>query len=94
MIEKTPIGWRTLAESIPEAMPSSAPPAERSIDGMPHATSTLSMPRRTSPLLSSSVLPCSWVQIEQSSSKCASMRSRRAKRWRARACAVISRHAG
>jgi hypothetical protein len=68
MIEKTPIGWRTELQSMPLAICSSAPPAASIAEGIPHAVSTLSMPRRTSPLLSSMVLPCSWVQIERSSS--------------------------
>ena len=39
------------------------------IDGAPQATSTHSMPRRTLPRDSSSVLPCSVVTIRASSSK-------------------------
>ena len=43
-----------------------------SIDGPPQATSTHSMPRRTLPRDSSSVLPCSVVTRRASSSKCSS----------------------
>ena len=68
MIPKTPIGWRTEWQSMPLAICSRAPPAASIAAGVPHPTSTLSMPRRTSPLLSSRVLPCSCVQIDRSSS--------------------------
>jgi hypothetical protein len=92
MAAKTPIGWRCATQSMPAEICSRACPII--IEGMPAPVSTLSMPRRTSPRDSSIVLPCSWVQIEASSSKCFSMTLRRSKRWRARAGAGVSLHAG
>ena len=67
----TPSGWRTTWQSMPAAMSSSPVPCIS--DGAPHATSTHSMPRRTLPRASSSVLPCSVVTMRASSSKCASI---------------------
>ena len=67
---QTPSGWRTTWQSMPLAM--SSRPYPIIIDGAPQATSTHSMPRRTLPRASSSVLPCSVVTIRASSSKCCS----------------------
>src|ERR1035437_1605426 len=63
-------------------------------DGMPHATSTHSIPRRTEPRDSSSVLPCSVVTIRASSSKCSSSRFLNANIVRARSATGVARHAG
>ena len=52
--------------------------------GMPHANSTTSMPRMTSPLASSTILPCSAAMIRASSSVCCSTSSRNANMIRAR----------
>ena len=63
-------------------------------EGMPHATSTHSMPRRTEPRASSSVLPCSVVTIRASSSKCSSRRFLKANMVRARSTTGVARQAG
>ncbi len=52
--------------------------------GIPQANSTTSMPRITSPLASSSTLPCSDAMIRASSSVCWSTSSRKANMIRAR----------
>ena len=51
---------------------------------IPHAYSTTSMPRTTSPLASSKVLPCSAEMIRASSSVCCTISSRNANMTRAR----------
>ena len=66
----TPSGWWTYSQSMPAAMSSSARPIMRV--GMPHACSTFSMPRRSEPRASSSVLPFSRVMMCETSSKCCS----------------------
>jgi hypothetical protein len=92
MAAKTPIGWRTYSQSMPEATSSSAAPIIRV--GMPQACSTFSMPRRTEPRDSSSVLPFSRVTIVASSSKWASSRPFRANRQRARTTGGVARQRG
>ena len=72
MAANTPSGWRTVWQSIPEAMSSSDVPCMRV--GIPIARSTLSIARRTLLRDSSSVLPCSSVTVLAMSSK---RRSRR-----------------
>ena len=66
----TPSGWRTTWQSTPAEMSSRATPCISV--GAPHATSMQSMPRRTLPRASLSVLPCSVVTERASSSKCCS----------------------
>src|SRR5207247_73543 len=61
MAAKTPSGWRMYSQSIPAATSSSALPIINV--GIPHACSTFSMPRRTDPRASSSVLPFSRVTV-------------------------------
>ena len=65
------------ARCSPGRSPSSA-------TGVPQATSTHSMPRRTLPRDSSRVLPCSRVTVAASSSKCSSSSSRNRNIARAR----------
>ncbi len=89
MIANTPIGWRTLTQSMPAASCSRAWPIIRV--GMPAAVSTFSRPRPTSPFDSSNVLPCSCVQSSQSSSMCSTIRLRRSNMYRARAATGTSR---
>ncbi len=64
------------------------------MDGIPQATSTASIPRRTEPRASSSVLPCSVVTIRASSSKCSSRRFLNANIARARSPTGVARQAG
>ena len=65
-----------------------------SSDGAPHATSTHSMPRRTLPRASSSVLPCSVVTMRAISSKCSSRSCLNLNIVRARATGGVSLHPG
>ena len=62
----TPSGCRMENTSTPLATCSEKPPL--SMAGTPHANSTFSRPRRTSPPASPSTLPCSAVTIAASSS--------------------------
>ena len=66
----TPTGNRTSSSSMPFAIWSSAVP--RSSVGAPQARATTSIPRRTSPRASASVLPFSAVTSAASSSTWAS----------------------
>ncbi len=66
----TPTGNRTSSSSMPSAIWSRFVPI--SMDGAPHASSTTSIARRTSPLASGSVLPFSRTTSRDSSSKCSS----------------------
>ena len=59
---------------------------------IPHAYSTTSMPRTTSPLASSKVLPCSAEMIRASSSVCCTTSSRKANITRARRTTETSLH--
>ena len=59
MPAQTPTGWRREYESMPR--PTSSEKAPFSRCGMPHANSTTSMPRVTSPRASSRTLPCSAI---------------------------------
>mmetsp|Transcript_18877 Transcript_18877/g.47033 ORF Transcript_18877/g.47033 Transcript_18877/m.47033 type:complete len:229 (-) Transcript_18877:85-771(-) len=62
----TPSGWRMLYESMPVLTFSAISPIW--YVAMPHACSTTSRPRNTSPLASASVLPCSSVMMAASGS--------------------------
>jgi len=66
----TPSGLRTALSSIPGAAFRSVPPWL--IDGMPQATSTFSIPRRSSPRASASVFPWSSTSVSARSSWCVS----------------------
>jgi hypothetical protein len=77
MIATTPIGWRIISSSTPAAMSSLTRPII--VVGTPVATSTFSMPRRSSPSDSASVLPHSSVMVRASignasSSRCFSLK--------------------
>ena len=61
---------------------------------MPHANSTTSWPRLTSPSASDSTLPCSAVMIAASSSLRAFSSSRKANRIWVRRASEVSRHVG
>jgi hypothetical protein len=92
MAAKTPMGWRIMSESIPRETSSRFEPCMS--DGIPVATSTHSIPRRTSPAASLIALPLSRETISASSS----LRSSRAffsrKQARARSTGEVARHAG
>ncbi len=88
----TPSGWRKVVQSIPVAMSSSERPCIR--DGMPHATSMLSIARRTLLRDSSSVLPCSSVMIRAMSSEYFSNSARRTNSGRIRFTGGVARQAG
>src|SRR5690606_16375830 len=88
----TPSGWRTectstLVEAFSVNMPLSR-------CGMPHANSTTSCPRCTSPSASECTLPCSAVMIAASSSLRELSSSRKAKSTSVRFARDASRHAG
>ena len=92
MIATTPTGWRTMNSSMPRAMSSTLAPIISV--GMPQATSTFSMPRRSSPSASASVLPHSIV-IVFARSRTLSSRSRfNANRYWMRSPGGVRRHAG
>ena len=61
MPTQTPMGWRMVLQSMPAATSLSESPIIRL--GMPQATSTIWMARRTSALASSVVLPFSRVSV-------------------------------
>ena len=63
----TPSGWRSVQLSMPVDTWSVKSPL--SSWGMPHANSTTSMPRETSPCASVKTLPCSAVMRWASSSR-------------------------
>ena len=65
-----------------------------SSEGPPQATSTHSMPRRTLPRASSSVLPCSVVTMRASSSKCSSSSALKRNIARARTTGGVSLQPG
>ena len=65
---QTPMGCRMVLQSMPAAMSLSESPIMRL--GMPQATSTIWMARRTSALASSTVLPFSRARMEASSAAC------------------------
>src|SRR6478735_8553325 len=71
----TPTGWSTVCTSMPADTSELCAPFRRC--GMPHANSTQSSPRATSPRASSSTLPCSAVISAARSSRRASTSSRR-----------------
>jgi len=89
---QTPTGWRKATQSRPGATFSRLCPM--SIDGAPQATSTHSMPRRTLPRDSSSVLPCSVVTSRASSSTFSSRSARKRNIARARAAGGVWLHPG
>ena len=66
----TPMGWRMVLQSISRATSFSESPIIRL--GMPQATSTIWMARRTSILASSAVLPFSRVRMAATSAACSS----------------------
>ena len=86
----TPSGWRNVCESTPPETWSLNSPL--SICGMPAANSTTSRPRTTSPLASSSVLPCSELMIAASSSSCSTSSWRKSNMTRERAVTDVSPH--
>ena len=73
---QTPSGWRNENESTSVETWSEYSPL--SSCGIPQAYSATSMPRMTSPLASSTTLPCSEATIRASSSACCSTRLRNA----------------
>ncbi len=79
MMATTPTGWRIMISSMPRAMSSTLLPIISV--GMPHATSTFSMPRRSSPSASASVLPHSRVIAAARSRMLASSSCFSAKRY-------------
>ena len=92
MPAKTPIGWRSMSESIPRETSSRFAPCIS--DGMPVATSTHSSPRRTSPEASLIALPLSTVTSMASSSLASSRRYLKSKHTRARSTGGVERQAG
>ena len=78
----TPSGWRNECRSTSVETWSENSPLVSS--AIPHANSTTSIPRTTSPLASSKVLPCSEEMIRASSSVCSTISSRKANITRAR----------
>ena len=92
MPAQTPSGWRIDHESMPRPTCSLNSPLMRC--GMPHANSTTSRPRVTSPRASESTLPCSEVMSAASSSACFSMRLRNSNITRARARGGVAAHSG
>ena len=70
----TPTGSSTVRMSTPVEISELDEPFSRL--GMPHANSTFSMPRATSPRASSNTFPCSRVTAAASSSRLASSSSR------------------
>ena len=89
---KTPIGWRIMSESIPRETSSRFVPCMS--EGMPVATSTHSIPRRTSPAASLIALPLSRVTRSASSSSAASSRYLSSKHARARSIGGVARQPG
>ena len=87
---QTPSGWRNENESTSVETWSEYSPL--SSCGMPQAYSTTSMPRMTSPLASSTTLPCSEATIRASSSACCSTRLRNANMIRERRTTLTSFH--
>ena len=88
----TPSGWRSWYTSMPVDACSECAPFKRC--GMPHANSTFSRPRATSPSASESTLPCSAVSSDAISLRFASMSSRRWNRTSARRDRFVARQAG
>ena len=89
---QTPSGWRNEVRSTP--VPTFSLNSPLSSCGMPQANSTTSIPRVTSPLASASVLPCSALISEASSSMRCSSRSLSLNRMRARRSGVVSAQPG
>mmetsp|Transcript_40631 Transcript_40631/g.121182 ORF Transcript_40631/g.121182 Transcript_40631/m.121182 type:complete len:233 (+) Transcript_40631:1170-1868(+) len=88
----TPRGWRTDLQSIPLATFSSTSPMRNG--AMPHAASTTSRPRKTSPLASDSVFPCSAVTDSASESMLSRISSWYLSITRVRVGMGVSRHFG
>ena len=92
MPAQTPTGWRSDQLSMPPPTLSLCWPLRSC--GIPHANSTISTPRVSSPLASASTLPCSRVMSaaissKRSSSNCLSLNS-----TRARFCGGVSAQLG
>ena len=87
---QTPSGWRNENESTSVETWSEYSPLTSS--GIPQAYSATSMPRMTSPLASSTTLPCSEATIRASSSACCSTRLRNANMIRERRTTLTSFH--
>ena len=92
MPAQTPTGWRIDQLSMPA--PTLSVKSPRSRCGMPHANSTTSSPRMTSPRASDSTLPCSSVISRASSSRCVSMSDLKRNSTRARCRGGVAAHAG
>jgi len=88
----TPSGCRIIVSSIPLAMSSLTYPCKRM--GIPQATSTFSMPRRSSPMDSSRVFPHSRVTVRASSSRSSSRSCLSLKRTWMRSPGGVRRQAG
>ena len=86
----TPKGWRIDQESKPRPTFSEKAPFNSS--GMPHANSTTSMPRVSSPRASSSTLPWSVMMRSTNASKCCSTSVLKRNRTRARESAGVAAH--
>ncbi len=84
----TPSGWRNECRSTSVETWSENSPLVSS--AIPHAYSTTSIPRMTSPLASSTVLPCSEAMIRASSSVCSTSSSRNVNITRARRTTDVS----
>ncbi len=87
----TPSGWRNECRSTSVETWSENSPLVSS--AIPHAYSTTSIPRTTSPLASSTVLPCSAAMIRASSSVCSTTSSRNLNITRARRTTDVSAQA-
>ena len=88
----TPSGRRIDSQSMPRAMLGRISPIKS--EGIPHANSTISIPRRMLPRASISVLPCSRETRAASSSKASSSSILKRKNTRARSVGGVSAHAG
>ena len=88
----TPSGWRSVQLSMPVLTWSVKSPLSNC--GMPHANSTTSMPRDTSPCASVNTLPCSAVMACASASRCRFSSSRNLNITRARRMGGVSAQAG
>jgi len=88
----TPTGWRIEYTSIPVEACSEYSPFSRW--GIPHANSTTSRPRATSPSASERTLPCSRVRNRAMSSRWSSKSARMRKKISARRESDVARQAG
>ncbi len=92
IMPNTPRGCRYANSSIPTAISSRRAPCIN--EGIPVATSTISIPRLVSPRDSSIVFPCSIVWTLLTSSKCSSISSFNLKRYLTLATGVVFLHMG